>query len=325
MRRFVAATITTALIVSACSSSGNSPAASSAASSGASTGASAAASAATSPSASSESSAGASGSAGASASAGAEASSSAGASGGTGASGEAILSGWQSSPAEGNALTQTLLSFQSAHPKVKVNYQPLGGDYAAGMAAKFASGDVPDVFYVDAGYAKQWIDQGFLAPLDDYIAKSGFDTSQFFPGYASIFKGTDGKTYGLPKDGNTIAMAYNTDLVPTPPKTMDELVTVAQGAEGQERPQGAAVPEPRARPRARVHLRPGRLAPVRRRQDRARSTLRRVQGGGPVVHGPLQERSRHERGRHRRRLVRRRRSARSTPPSPSRAAGSTRP
>jgi multiple sugar transport system substrate-binding protein len=238
MRRFVAATITTALIVSACSSSGNSPGASTAASSGASTGAStgasAAASAATSPSASSESSAGASGSAGASASAGAEASGSAGASGGTtGASGSAILSGWQSSPAEGNALTQTLLSFQSAHPEVKVDYQPLGGDYAAGMAGKFASGDVPDVFYVDAGYAKQWIDQGYLAPLDDYITKTNFDTSSFFEGYASIFKGTDSKTYGLPKDGNTIAMAYNSELVPTPPKTLDELITVAKGLKGK--------------------------------------------------------------------------------------------
>ena len=72
---------------------------------------------------------------------------------------------------------------------------------------------MPDLFYVNADYAPEWIDQGFLEPLDDYIAKSGFDTSQFFPGYASIFKGTDGKTYGFPKDGNTIAMAYNTDLV----------------------------------------------------------------------------------------------------------------
>ena len=96
--------------------------------------------------------------------------------------GTAILSGWQSSPAEGNALTQALLSYQSAFPNVKVDYQPLGGDYAAGMAAKFASGDVPDVFYVDAGYAQQWIDQGYLAPLDDYIAKSNFDTTQFFDG-----------------------------------------------------------------------------------------------------------------------------------------------
>ena len=149
-------------------------------------------------------------------------------------SGMAILSGWQSSSAEGNALTQTLLGYQSAFPNVKVDYQPLGGDYAAGMAAKFASGDVPDVFYVDAGYAQQWIDQGFLAPLDGYIAESSFDTTQFFDGYASIFKGADGKTYGLPKDGNTIAMAYNTALVPTPPKTMDELVTLAQSLKGKD-------------------------------------------------------------------------------------------
>src|SRR6185503_11554529 len=148
-------------------------------------------------------------------------------------SGTAVLSGWQSSPAEGNALTQALLGYQSTYPNVKVDYQPLGGDYAAGMAAKFASGDVPDVFYVDAGYAQQWIDQGYLAPLDDYIAKSAFDTTQFFDGYASIFKGADGKTYGLPKDGNTIAMAYNTALVPTPPKTMDELVTLAQSLKGK--------------------------------------------------------------------------------------------
>src|SRR6185503_6118087 len=148
-------------------------------------------------------------------------------------SGTAVLSGWQSSPAEGNALTQTLLRYQSAYPNVKVDYQPLGGDYAAGMAAKFASRDVPDVFYVDAGYAQQWIDQGYLAPLDDYIAKSAFDTTQFFDGYASIFKGADGKTYGLPKDGNTIAMAYNTDLVPNPPKTMDELVTLAKSLKGK--------------------------------------------------------------------------------------------
>ena len=148
--------------------------------------------------------------------------------------GTAILSGWQSSPAEGNALTQALLGYQSAFPNVKVDYQPLGGDYAAGMAAKFASGDVPDVFYVDAGYAQQWIDQGFLAPLDGYIAESSFDTTQFFDGYASIFKGADGKTYGLPKDGNTIAMAYNTALVPTPPKTMDELVTLAQSLKGKD-------------------------------------------------------------------------------------------
>ena len=149
-------------------------------------------------------------------------------------SGPVVLSGWQSSPAEGNALTQTLLTFQSTYPNVKVDYQPVAGDYPTVMAPKFASHDVPDLFYVNADIASTWINSGFLAPLDDYIAKSGFDTSQFFDGYASIFKGTDGKTYGFPKDGNTIAMAYNTALVTTPPTTMDELITLAQSLKGKD-------------------------------------------------------------------------------------------
>ena len=91
------------------------------------------------------------------------------------------------------------------------------------MATNFASKNVPDLFYVDAAYGQTWADQGFLEPLDDYIAKSGFDTSTFFPGYLAPFKGSDGKIYGLPKDGNTIGMAYNTADVPTAPTSMDEL------------------------------------------------------------------------------------------------------
>ena len=94
------------------------------------------------------------------------------------------------------------------------------------------------------------------------------------------------------------------DLVPTPPTTMDELVTTGRGAQGQERPQGADVPEPGPRPRPRVPLCPGRRAPDRRRHGLG-DRHRRVQGGRPVVPGPVQERPRHDRQRPRRRLVRR--------------------
>jgi multiple sugar transport system substrate-binding protein len=148
-------------------------------------------------------------------------------------SGPVVLSGWQSTPAEGNALTQTLLGFQAAYPQIPVEYEPIAGDYPALMAARFASGEVPDLFYVNADYAQDWIDQGLLLPLDDYIATSGMDTSAFFPGYAEVFQ-REGVTYGLPKDGNTIAMAYNSDLVTSPPTTMDELVSVAEGLVGAE-------------------------------------------------------------------------------------------
>jgi multiple sugar transport system substrate-binding protein len=63
-------------------------------------------------------------------------------------------------------------------------------------------------------------------------AERGFDTSQFFPGYLDAFKGPDGKVYGFPKDGNTLGMAYNTDMLTaagiTPPTTWDELKTAAE-------------------------------------------------------------------------------------------------
>jgi multiple sugar transport system substrate-binding protein len=144
------------------------------------------------------------------------------------------LSGWESSPAEGAALEATLAGFAAAYPNITVDYQPIPGDYIAAMSANFAARDVPDLFYVNAEIAPEWIREGYLLPLDDRIAASGFDTSHFFPGAASVFQSADGQTYGFPKDFNTIGMAHRTDLVPTPPATLDELVTVAEGLVGTE-------------------------------------------------------------------------------------------
>ena len=148
--------------------------------------------------------------------------------------GNATLSGWQSSDAENKALQDTVTAFATAYPNVKVDYKVITGDYPTVMATNFASKNVPDVFYVDASFGQPWADQGFLEPLDDYIAKSGFDTSTFFPGYLAPFKGTDGKTYGLPKDGNTIGMAYNTAEVSAPPTTLDDLVKAATALKGKD-------------------------------------------------------------------------------------------
>jgi len=143
------------------------------------------------------------------------------------------LSGWESSPAEGEALQATLDAFAAAYPNIKVEYAPLPS-YPEAMAANFAARDVPDLFYVNGDVAPEWIKEGYLLPLDDRIAASGFDTSHFFPGAASVFKGADGATYGFPKDYNTIGMAYNTDLVPTPPATLEELVSTATALVGTE-------------------------------------------------------------------------------------------
>jgi multiple sugar transport system substrate-binding protein len=147
------------------------------------------------------------------------------------AGGTAVLTGWRATPEEGEALTTALLAFQGSNQNVKVEYQPLAGDYRALMITKFSSKEVPDLFYVNAEYAPEWIDQGLLFPLDDMIAQAGLDTSKFYPGYLDVFKGKDGKTYGLPKDGNTLGMAYNTEVLAAagvePPTTYAELIAAA--------------------------------------------------------------------------------------------------
>jgi multiple sugar transport system substrate-binding protein len=146
-------------------------------------------------------------------------------------SGTVVLSGWQASGDEGIALNKVLDGFRAAYPNIKLDYQPVATDYATAMAAKFSSGAPPDVFYVDSSVAPDWIDQGVLQELDTMATERGFDTSQFFPGYLDAFKGPDGKTYGFPKDGNTLAMAYNKDMLTAagiePPTTWDELATAA--------------------------------------------------------------------------------------------------
>jgi multiple sugar transport system substrate-binding protein len=146
--------------------------------------------------------------------------------------GSVVLSGWQASGDEGIALNKVLDAFKAKYPNIKLDYQPVATDYATAMAAKFSSGAPPDLFYVDSFVSPDWIDQGVLQELDTMAAERGFDTSQFFPGYLDAFKGPDGKVYGFPKDGNTLGMAYNTDMLTaagiTPPTTWDELKTAAE-------------------------------------------------------------------------------------------------
>ena len=150
----------------------------------------------------------------------------------TSISGTVVLSGWQASGEEGTALQAVLDSFEAEYPNITLDYQPVATDYATAMAAKFSAGEPPDLFYVDSGVAQDWIDQEVLQELDTMAAERGFDTSQFFEGYLDAFKGPDGQTYGFPKDGNTLAMAYNTDLLTAagvePPTSWDELKTAAE-------------------------------------------------------------------------------------------------
>lgn len=156
------------------------------------------------------------------------------------ASGTVIFSGWQASPDEGELLEQMIADFEAEYPEVTVDYQPVSGDYAQQRIADFSAATPPDTFYVDSSLAPEWIEEGFLLPLDDYIAETGIDTSQFYEGYLDAFRGPDGQIYGLPKDASTLAMFYNPDMLAEanvePPTTWEELRAAAEALTTDERP-----------------------------------------------------------------------------------------
>lgn len=146
--------------------------------------------------------------------------------------GTVILSGWQASPEEGELLEEMFAGFEEACPNITIDYQPVAGDYPQAMLANFSAATPPDVFYVDSAVAPEWIEEGFLLPLDDYISETGFDTSQFYEGYLDAFRGPDGAIYGLPKDASTLALFYNADMLEAasvePPTNWEELAAAAE-------------------------------------------------------------------------------------------------
>ena len=104
-------------------------------------------------------------------------------------SGTVVFSGWQASPEEGAILETLFADFEAKYPNIKVDYQPVAGDYAASMTGKFSSGEPPDLFYVDSSVAPEWIDQQVLEDLEPLAQERGFDTSAFFPGYLDALRG----------------------------------------------------------------------------------------------------------------------------------------
>ncbi|MDP4086728.1 MAG: ABC transporter substrate-binding protein [Bacillota bacterium] len=139
---------------------------------------------------------------------------------------------WASSPAEKQLVDKQIAAFEKANKNIKVTTQVITGNYLQALQPMLASKTAPDIFYVDASYAPTLEDSGVLAPLDSYIKSGKVDIEDFAPAALNAFKWKD-KTYGLPKDYNTMALEYNKDLfakagIATPPKTWDELIADAK-------------------------------------------------------------------------------------------------
>ncbi len=102
--------------------------------------------------------------------------------------------------------------FEAAHPGVKVQVEAYGDGYDDKIAAGFGAGDPPDVLYMWNFPAYQ----ASLLPLNDYLAKSGLDTSDFAAvtlNYATI-SDPDGskRVLGVPAGYTTLVTYFNKDM-----------------------------------------------------------------------------------------------------------------
>jgi len=113
--------------------------------------------------------------------------------------------------------------FHEANPGITVKVEQAGwGDYWNGVQTGMVSGTAPDVFTNHLAKYPEFAAKEQLVDLQPFIERDGVDTKQYLPGLADLW-GRDGKTYGLPKDWDTIAVVYNQDMLDKAGVTVEEL------------------------------------------------------------------------------------------------------
>lgn len=144
------------------------------------------------------------------------------------------LAGWSSSEAEDNALQAAVDAFMEANPgiNVEVSFSP---SYAETMQTAFASGDYPEVFYVDSSKLPDWAEAGVVATADDHIEA----LDDIYPSLQEVFT-YNGDLYCAPKDFSTMTLQYNKDIFdaagleyPTAEWTWEDLRAAAEATTGE--------------------------------------------------------------------------------------------
>ncbi|GAA2396475.1 sugar ABC transporter substrate-binding protein [Nonomuraea africana] len=110
------------------------------------------------------------------------------------------------------ALEQAATAFSKNNPNIKIKIQATGWDeYWAKLKAAATGGAAPDVFWMNGPNFKLYASNGMLMPLADRIAAEKVDLSVYPKSLVDLYT-YEGKSFGLPKDFDTIGLWYNKKL-----------------------------------------------------------------------------------------------------------------
>ena len=143
-------------------------------------------------------------------------------------------------PEAAAALETLKADFEAANPGTTINIvQVPKNDFTTKLNAAIAAKTAPDASYLDQPLVARFALDGVLASMPDGL----LDESTLYQGALNTNR-VNGTLYGLPLSQTTIALFYNKDLVPDPPTTWDELISVAEAVYDPEN-QVAAFEVPR--------------------------------------------------------------------------------
>ncbi len=101
------------------------------------------------------------------------------------------------------------------------------------LSFQSAQGDSTyDAVWVDCKWMNEYITNGYLQPIDDFVKEAGLDLSVYAGGMLDGCYGPDGKLYGLPTYAQTLILSYDSAALERAglkvPTTAEELVAVAK-------------------------------------------------------------------------------------------------
>jgi arabinogalactan oligomer/maltooligosaccharide transport system substrate-binding protein len=127
---------------------------------------------------------------------------------------------------EFGAFNKSLTAFRTYYPWITVNVQthPDSSIRSDFITASLA-GQAPDIMRGPNDQTGLLVSGGFITPIDQFVNATFL--SQYFPAAVQDFQ-FQGHTWGLAENTNFLALIYNKALVPTPPTTTDQLISMAQ-------------------------------------------------------------------------------------------------
>ncbi len=129
----------------------------------------------------------------------------------SGFSREASITSWGFGVEETNPLAFARVNaFKEAFPTIELEIVPEFDDQKLLTAA--ASGQVPDLLWLDRFAIASWAARGVLQPLTEFIERDTYDTSRFYE--AALDEATyDGRVYGIPGGMDVKVLYVNLDAL----------------------------------------------------------------------------------------------------------------